>query len=750
MNHLFSASEGVRRHPDIEYLCSDHFSLTDEVSFHDYPQQQRYNYDTPSLIQAMDLSPLEEWEADAFLQEWLFFILLADVFRVVGVGVVLDDFVVPGESRFRDREEPGRKVVTMKELQRYLETWYTRERRCLLVDDDEEEDAPTTRDQCRTRAVKIFDLLRSATTAYSNLQWHSNRYTPIGPFGLSVVCLMETLHHAAHAIYSTALSEQERAEMTLSWPSSPWLPRRMERDGWCPNHVRRLQHLLSNSGLYFASSLQFSGDTASDFNHSSCKELECNVNLLDRDTYRPVHRCASGDCPHLGPDQEEVERLLVAGKVPVLRVVDSTTVGGCGAVQLEVVSSDQTTYTAVSHVWSDGRGNLVTNTLPSCQVLHVVSLIRDSLAGEETCFWMDTLCCPVKGPLRRVAISMMRKTYEEAAQVLVLDKALEDASCQVDPEEVLIRITCSGWMRRLWTLQEGILARRLLFQFREHCIDLEAMRKAVEGAVDRALRSPVSSDVVACCYNFQGFKTVRPSEVLDLVRAAQWRTTSWAQDETICLSILLDLDVGKIEATEPETRMSTFLEMLGSFPFELAFLPGPRLQQKNYRWAPRSLIPAKGHNLPPTYTIASQRPRGLFVKAPGIKLQSLQKGSDIVWVRLGKASSAYIVRNLSERDDGGASWKDRPLDTLDEPVIICVGHIRSMGLDADAGLLVNVTFSSQEVTVCDMVSRVHIARDTHNVLQQMVKRHVGDAAPEAAFSKSGMAEWIDEQVWCIQ
>jgi hypothetical protein len=84
----------------------------------------------------------------------------------------------------------------------------------------------------------------------------------------------------------------------------------------------------------------------------------------------------------------------------------------------------------------------------------------------------------------------MRKTYENAAKVLVLDSELEAASAKAHAEEVLIRITCSGWMRRLWTLQEGALTRILLFQFKERAIGLKRLENAVMGDACSLLSSP--------------------------------------------------------------------------------------------------------------------------------------------------------------------------------------------------------------------------------------------------------------------
>lgn len=55
----------------------------------------------------------------------------------------------------------------------------------------------------------------------------------------------------------------------------------------------------------------------------------------------------------------------------------------------------------------------------------------------------------------------MYNTYGKAIKVLVLDAKL----CQKEPVDDLkavVELTCSNWMRKLWTLQEGILRGRRL------------------------------------------------------------------------------------------------------------------------------------------------------------------------------------------------------------------------------------------------------------------------------------------------
>ena len=54
------------------------------------------------------------------------------------------------------------------------------------------------------------------------------------------------------------------------------------------------------------------------------------------------------------------------------------------------------------------------------------------------------------------ALVQMKRTYQEATMVLVLDASLQLFNGDLlTPEEICARISSSGWTRRLWTLQEG-------------------------------------------------------------------------------------------------------------------------------------------------------------------------------------------------------------------------------------------------------------------------------------------------------
>lgn len=74
---------------------------------------------------------------------------------------------------------------------------------------------------------------------------------------------------------------------------------------------------------------------------------------------------------------------------------------------------------------------------------------------------MDTLCVPrYPDDIHNKAVMQMREVYTKAERVLVLDAELLASTADGTYEEINMRIQSSRWIRRLWTLQEAVLAKR--------------------------------------------------------------------------------------------------------------------------------------------------------------------------------------------------------------------------------------------------------------------------------------------------
>ncbi|RDL41096.1 uncharacterized protein BP5553_01075 [Venustampulla echinocandica] len=308
-------------------------------------------------------------------------------------------------------------------------------------------------------------------------------------------------------------------------------------------------------------------------------------------------------------------------------------------------------YTALSHVWADGLGDPKDNRLHRCQMKRLARLLKslpshtpyDETSGllpaqkttspsevSECYFWMDTLCVPVNNQkLRNKAIERMREVYEEAANVLVLDAELMRHSTAGGYKEIFTRISCSNWVRRLWTLQEAIFNRNLLFQFSDRATYVGAGSKLQrEQKADNKLRP---CDLVAWeCdrYSFD-FQVVLPywdrtQQINFIWNALESRTTSRSGDEPLCLAILLGLNLKKFKRQPDAFTVKKFWSLnTQGIPASILFLPGPKLQDEGYRWAPASLIDLKIMGGEQSLT-AHVTPRGLRVKYPAFLLSPPQ------------------------------------------------------------------------------------------------------------------------------
>jgi hypothetical protein len=314
-------------------------------------------------------------------------------------------------------------------------------------------------------------------------------------------------------------------------------------------------------------------------------------------------------------------------------------------------------YVCISHVWSDGLGNPHRNSIPRCQYERLSGILDKLYPDEKVPFWIDTICVPREPwALRRQTIMLMGKTYSEAEVVLILDKYLLDLDLDARSErEAWVRILNCGWMRRLWTLQECALARRALFQLRNGTLDL-----------DNALWFDVNTNDT---WTLQWVKlrgswgrgsedtetdaeTDRAGNMLGVLSdVLAWRSTSIAEDEAVCLSIITGLDsseIGQVIAFKShEDRMTQFWRLTKILSSEILFWDGPRLSQPGMRWAPRTFLD-KGptpflQQRSQRYQSAQLTGEGLHVRLPGLLLGkrrgkvreiSFLRSSSNAWYRL--------------------------------------------------------------------------------------------------------------------
>jgi hypothetical protein len=195
-------------------------------------------------------------------------------------------------------------------------------------------------------------------------------------------------------------------------------------------------------------------------------------------------------CRMIGPEIEGmngVVQMIKDGHIPLLEY-KKVTLDGKEEWKVDPIRAQPfQDYATISHVWADGYGNPSANKLWKCQLDFFWSLLEKTIPAKMPSlkcrlFWIDTLVIPVDKKYeaqRKKAIEQINDVFTNAKYTIVVDNALTEMSSGDNYESTAMKILASGWMRRLWTLQEAYLSKRLLFAFKGKDVrnldDLEEM-----------------------------------------------------------------------------------------------------------------------------------------------------------------------------------------------------------------------------------------------------------------------------------
>lgn len=335
--------------------------------------------------------------------------------------------------------------------------------------------------------------------------------------------------------------------------------------------------------------------------------------------------------------------------------------------------------------WSDGLGDPNRNTLARCQLERLARFINDLPACSESAeipstmlslqngshpkdllecsFWMDTLCVPKHPTLRQRAIVKMREVYQSAANVLVLDADLMATSAFAPYTQIFTSITCSTWLRRLWTLQEGTLNRNVLFQFSEKAVYV-GHQSALHAAQEKDnLEKPWDLVAWECKRYILDHHFIFPYSTYTNRMGLIWtsienRTTSRpGTDEPLCLALLLDLAVDKLQAEPDAYSVKKFWSLHDKgVPANVLFLPGRKLPDRGYGWAPANLkdLRSLSGNIPDTIIPGTVTSNGLCVSFPGFALGQPRNSTRFVISCEIDGAIFYVRHSLR---DGTASWE---------------------------------------------------------------------------------------------
>jgi hypothetical protein len=335
---------------------------------------------------------------------------------------------------------------------------------------------------------------------------------------------------------------------------------------------------------------------------------------------------------------------------------------------------------------------------------------------------MDTLCIPVadehmslseKGrykSLRKKSIQMMRQIYHRAEAVLVFDADLQRLTLNSTVYDNAMAIYLSNWLHRLWTFQEGMLAKQLIFQLEDGPLAADAFTdesvQEAEAAEENGLYGSFQFDARSAAMghfvilrDFVEERLSSPAGNLpSLAHAIQQRTTSRISDEAICAATILDMDMTDILAVErtdvqdealAETRMKIFFKQLGGFTPGIIFHQQKHMSSVGYRWAPKSLLGARpgDFNRDIEAEHASFDGEGLNVRYPGFILDKVQQvpgsGTDVEVMT--KHDKRYYRLQLFPEDNGEQLWAKGAAYAV--VMFRSVSEPESMGTDAIIGML---------------------------------------------------------------
>ena len=181
----------------------------------------------------------------------------------------------------------------------------------------------------------------------------------------------------------------------------------------------------------------------------------------------------------------------------------------------------------------------------------------------------------------------MKQIYEGADHVLVLDAQLSSLEmASIDHVEICTRLMFSGWTRRLWTLQEGTLARKLWVQLKDGPVDLDDVQAYVTHVFKtQHIHHALTVILAARLKRLRGLPWNRPN-IMNMKLAIEDRSVTVASDEALCLCTCLNLDQSAVVHAEDPDRMVAFWTALGAsglpIPKHAIFFTGPRYTYRVY------------------------------------------------------------------------------------------------------------------------------------------------------------------------
>ena len=664
MDHLGIHVQGINQTSIPVYASPEKFRNR-PIGFHAFPDHDSAECTIDQNEQLVVKQAVEETRQNRhrkisetkFVQQWLYFELLGEIFRDIPQYNNSDFMTAP------DRHQ--RRFLKTDQLEGLLHKWYDFE--CTHAQGRIQR---LVRAQLTLDRAKYFVFnccsVRNFDSDIFEVRWDID-----DGVSLAIIILGETLSHALRKIQSQAAFEIEGWSSSNlpfeGWGYSRYVLNCFQSNKWPAERVRSLcgQFKNSTTGLLYALSSQPSPiinqirpPEEYSLYHYTQQDGSCHCRKHASDDFEEIVEDDNGlvgiEDPTLLPN------IIRSNEIPLFRYTDG---------KLEVVSMSKSydlQYTIFSHVWTDGFGNPKSNKINRCVLELFTELFQDirlqrasstTIGPPQTpeLFWIDTLAIPVGDEWRdeRIkAIRQMHDIYQHAQYTVVLDKSLMDVPKDSSYTMSAMRISISQWLRRLWTLQEAVLSRNCYFYFNDMVYSLESVEdlfeeeeKSLHTSGPEFARTYFNSILGEERKHGSIFRMRKPTAglVASVWKAVQWRTTAHAHHETLALATLFNLETDPFADTSNsisdlgsealQERMVKLLDLLAdvdpcAIPSGMIFLPGPHLSRKGFRWAPQTWLSARPVDFPDPLSIEYGPAKlvegsGLEVLFPGFRLHEL-------------------------------------------------------------------------------------------------------------------------------
>ncbi|CZR69110.1 uncharacterized protein PAC_19011 [Phialocephala subalpina] len=779
MDQLPYPIDGPR--PEVAFYARRGIFTSD--AFFKIPSQRGYT-DFDDLIQNGLTPTMEEEAANTFLQEWLWFALLA---CVLNCDINSAEFY------------NNKNILHTKVLNEKLHQWVERERQA-------QTGASTI---TQGRHIKASMALVSARRFLRKHLSFEPRDTDNRPGLRDESKLAERTGNLAHKVVDTTLTlsiailgeilQRERRRLSRgedhleflrdpddevrNWGYSRYCRDLLQSNGWCPSEIRRLESTMPGvCEVYYASFIKPPNPDG----HVDCDIWMCKARRPKDSLHMAMCNQKCGGS--VGLREEEIAKIIESGQTPL---VTWTAAGEleCKAYDLR---EGNVRFGAISHSWADSilhigqdaRGGNDRRIL-KCAVVkmqndfnRVINNKCFPASRENVPFWVDVLCFPRQAAAKTLALRQIKDIYNKSGAVLAWDRDLLLRSKTTEAIEMNVRIRLGDWSRRLWTLLEAVLARNLYVAFKNDTLSFQEIQQARDTARDDLFHEyhhiyRAGHPFTEAIWKLRQLEDSATPEYRPqrLWTAVQFHLVDEPENQAIILASLMGLDVTELRRIGGPNedmqivaakRMAKLLDLMDTtpglgIPAGIIFLPHPKLmiegvpETNGYAWAPQTWLTRQAHTYPlymPLRKAGTIGKHGLLVEFPGILLHfpdgPIQERK--FWVPVNQSMHEWLkveAHQDHEQEDWKTFWEQE----------VCVGTeltIIKGGPDAreqwDVGVLVREkgTMRNGQVRWVEILCRVWVRLETNSdVIKRLVKGFRENSNPMVFGTK------LEKQEWCI-